>query len=102
MGERDERFAAYRQARLRVWSGRGGATELRPFETGTGLFPFDGPVHVLTAYNPGPTRLDDAENARRQSELVAGLASDVQRWDAEAGSIDGSHVEASVVVRGLT
>ncbi|WP_433803401.1 DUF3293 domain-containing protein [Actinomycetospora sp. CA-084318] len=77
-------------------------TELRPCEQGTGYFPYDGPVHVLTAYNPGPEVLDVVENERSQAALIGELPSDVQQWRAEAGSIDGSHTEVSVAVRGLS
>ena len=102
MGERDERFAGYRQARLRVWQDRGGVIELRPADDGRGVFPFDGPVHVLTAHNPGAEVMDRAENKRRQATLVDDLPGDVRRWYAEAGAMDGSHTEVSVVVRGLS
>ncbi|MDL5158682.1 DUF3293 domain-containing protein [Actinomycetospora termitidis] len=102
MAERVERFAGYAQARLRVrWHG-GGTTELRPADEGTGDFPFDGPVHVLTAHNPGPERLDAAENQRRQEALVAELPAEVETWCGDAGAVDGSHVEESVVVRRLS
>ncbi|MEJ2869155.1 DUF3293 domain-containing protein [Actinomycetospora sp. OC33-EN08] len=96
--EREERFAGYRRAGLRV----PGLTELRPADEGTDEFPFDGPVHVLTAYDPGPARYGAAENERRQQALLEDLPAGVQRWSAVAGAEDGSHAEASVVVRGLT
>lgn len=102
MGERHERFAGYMQARLRMHLDRGGTTELRPYGEGTGYFPYDGPLHVLTAYNPGSEMLDQAENEGRQAALVGELPSDVRQWRAEAGAVDGSHTEISVVVHGLS
>jgi hypothetical protein len=104
VSDREERFAGYRRARLRVPDLHGRTIEVHPAPPGTttGRFPFGGPVHVLTAFDPGPARLSPAENARRQQVLVDELPSPVRRWDAEAGAADGSHTEHGVLVEGLT
>ncbi|GLZ53935.1 DUF3293 domain-containing protein [Actinomycetospora sp. NBRC 106378] len=104
MTDREERFAGYRRARLRVPDLHGRTVEVHPAPPGTttGRFPFAGPVHVLTAFDPGPARFSPAENARRQQALVHELPAHVRRWDAEAGAADGSHTERSVLVEGLT
>jgi hypothetical protein len=104
VSDREERFADYRRARLRVPDLGGRTVEVYPAPSGVtaGRFPFPGPVHVLTAFDPGPARLSPAENARRQQVLVDELPSPVRRWDAEAGAADGSHTEHGVLVEGLT
>ncbi|MFC5062445.1 DUF3293 domain-containing protein [Actinomycetospora atypica] len=105
METRDDRFAGYRRARLRVRDGRGRLLmEVRPDDTGatTGRFPFGVPAHVLTAENPGAERPGPRENERRQRALVAELPAGTHRWDAEAGADDGSHRERSVLVTGLS
>lgn len=104
MPDREERFAGYRRARLRIHDFGGRTVEVHPAAPGVtaGRFPFDGPVHVLTAYDPGARRLTPAENARRQDALVADLPAGLRRWDAEAGAADGSHTERSVLVAGLS
>ena len=104
MPDREERFAGYRRARLRVRGLAGATVEVHPAPEGitSGRFPFDAAVHVLTAYDPGAARLTPAENAGRQRALVADLPAHVRRWDAEAGADDGSHTEHGVLVAGLT
>lgn len=99
------RYRDYARARLRVGDLDGETVVLEPRPVGEcrGGFPVDVDVaHVLTAFDPGPERLDADENARRQRALVAELPDDVRRWDAVAGAADGSHEEASVLVVGLT
>jgi len=83
-----------------------GATTVivRPRADGSvaGSFPFPSePVHVLTAHDPGPTRLAPAENGHRQAALVASLDA-YERHPAVAGAEDGGHAEESVLVVGLT
>lgn len=99
------RYAGYARAYLWVADLDGRAFRLAPRPLGErhGRFPFgDAAAHVLTAFDPGPRRLDTAENARRQRALVADLPDDVRRWRAVAGAEDGSHAEESVLVVGLT
>ncbi|WP_157647129.1 DUF3293 domain-containing protein [Actinomycetospora chiangmaiensis] len=104
MPDREERFAGYRRARLRIHDLAGRTIEVHPREPGVtaGTFPFPAPVHVLTAHDPGPARLTTEENARRQDALVDELGPTTRRWEAEAGAADGSHTERSVLVEGLT
>lgn len=102
--DRDERFTGYAQARVRV-EHADGVLVVRPRAVGTtvGPFPFDAPVHVLTAHDPGPARLSAAENAARQAALEARLhAEGVATWPALAGAEDGAHAERSALVVGLT
>ncbi|GAA4826682.1 hypothetical protein GCM10023201_11760 [Actinomycetospora corticicola] len=104
VSDREERFAGYRRARLRIHDLDGGVVEVHPADPGitSGRFPFAAPVHVLTAFDPGPARLAPEENDRRQQALLGDLPGHLCRWDAEAGASDGSHTEHSVVVEGLT
>ncbi|WP_433803405.1 DUF3293 domain-containing protein [Actinomycetospora sp. CA-084318] len=104
MSGREERFVGYRLARLRVPDLDGAPLEVHPAPPGerTGRFPFDAPVHVLTAYDPGAARLPAAENARRHRALVSELPAHVRRWASETGAVDGSHTEHGVLVEGLT
>ncbi|MCD2185721.1 DUF3293 domain-containing protein [Actinomycetospora soli] len=104
MPGREDRFAGYRLARLRVDDLDGAPLEVHPAPAGerTGRFPFDAPVHVLTAYDPASARLSAAENARRQRALEAELPPHVRRWASETGAADGSHTEHGVLVEGLT
>jgi hypothetical protein len=101
--DREKRFEDYARARLWVHDVRNRTLEVRPTATGTsGPFPFDAPaVHVITAYNPGPERLDAEENERRQRALVAELPDTTSTWTVEAGAADGSHREVSVLIVGL-
>ena len=39
-----------------------------------GVFPFDQPVHILTAYNPAGRAIDASENEARHEALGAALA----------------------------
>lgn len=41
---------------------------------GADAFPFDSPVHIVTAYNPAGLEADDAVNARQHRELTRRLA----------------------------
>lgn len=105
MDVRAGRTEDYVQAQVRVFDVFGRVLLLEPREPGPvhDTFPFaDGLAHVLTACDPGPRRLDPAENARRQAALVAELPAHVRRWAAVAGAADGSHEEASVLVVGLS
>jgi hypothetical protein len=101
--DREERFAGYRRARVQVHDLDGRTVEVHPAAPGvtSGRFPFAAPVHVLTAFDPGPVRLTAAENEARQRVLVGELPGHLRRWDAEAGAADGSHTERSVLVEGL-
>jgi len=77
---------------------------LRPRPAGEvrGAFPFDAPVHVMTAHNPGAERPGAAENAARQTQLEAELdARGLRRWATVASAEDGSSAEAGALVAGL-
>jgi hypothetical protein len=95
------RTADYTRAVLRV-PGLGLVLHPQPPGRIEGTFPFDRPVHVVTAHNPGAAHLDDAENAARQARLEADLdARGLEHWPTVAGAEDGSHAEAGALVVGL-
>lgn len=104
MGDRDARTDDYTRAVLRIPDLDGRARLLRPRARGhvAGVFPFEAPVHVVTAHNPGDARLDHAENAARQNRLEAELdARGVPHHAVVAGAEDGSHAEEGALVTGL-
>lgn len=102
--DRAGRFADYARAHLWVDGIEGRTVEVVPREDGpSGAFPFgEDPVHVVTAFDPGPQRYSPEENARRQAALESELPAGTARWSAVAGAADGSHTETSVLVVGLT
>lgn len=98
------RTADYARAVLRVPDLDGRALVLRPRPAGqvVGTFPFDAPVHVVTAHNPGADRPGPAENDARQARLEADLdARGLRHWRTVAGAEDGSHAEEGALVAGL-
>jgi hypothetical protein len=101
---RARRTEDYTRAVLRVPDLDGRTVVLRPRPAGTvvGTFPFDGPVHVVTAHNPGAARPGAAENAARQARLEADLDARGLRYTRTvAGAEDGLHAEEGVLVVGL-
>lgn len=101
---RADRTEDYVQAVLRVPDLDGRALVLRPRSAGqvVGIFPFDAPVHVVTAHNPGADRLGTTENDARQARLEADLdARGLRHWRTVAGAEDGSHAEQGALVEGL-
>ncbi|GAA4885076.1 DUF3293 domain-containing protein [Actinomycetospora straminea] len=104
MGDRGARTDDYTRAVLRIPGLDGRARLLRPRARGhvEGVFPFEAPVHVVTAHNPGAARLGDAENAARQSRLEVELdARGLAHRTVVAGAEDGSHAEEGALVTGL-
>lgn len=98
---RAERTADYTRAVLRV-PVLGLVLHPQPAGRVEGTFPFDAPVHVVTAHNPGADHLDDAENAARQARLEAELdARGLAHHRTVAGAEDGSHAEVGALVVGL-
>lgn len=66
-------------------------------------FPFDGPVHIVTAYNPRGDPSDEAANRRSHAELAA--ASGAAGWSAlpTVGSgPDGSMPEPGLAILDIT
>jgi hypothetical protein len=101
---RAERTEDYTRAVLRVPDLDGRALVLRPRPAGevVGTFPFEAPVHVVTAHNPGAARPGDAGNADRQARLEADLDARGLRWTRTvAGAEDGGHAEEGALVVGL-
>jgi hypothetical protein len=70
-----------------------------------GLWPnwLRAPLFVITAWNPGPNRLEIELNRARQRSLEADLARlGVTVWPAVGWDIDTQHREESVAVSGLS
>lgn len=70
-----------------------------------GRLPADlpGPVHVVTAWNPGSRRLSRAANDARHDRLVAELSTDEVAWvHARGCSPDGTWCEDGVALTGWT
>jgi hypothetical protein len=69
----------------------GGVVLLEPRPPGDiGVFPFDGPVHIVTAYNPAGLEIDEETNRARHRALgltVAGLATIPTVGSAPDGSM---------------
>jgi hypothetical protein len=102
---RADRTADYTRAVLHVPDLDGHLLVLRPRPARqvVGTFPFDAPVHVVTAHNPGAERPGPAENDARQALLEADLdARGLQHWRTVAGAEDGSHAEEGALVAGLS
>lgn len=52
-----------------------GTVLLEPRPVGdVGAFPFEGPVHIVTAYNPDGLQIDDEANMSRHRELMLATA----------------------------
>jgi len=101
---RARRGEDYTRAVLRLPDLGGRTLVLRPRTAGVvaGTFPFEAPVHVVTAHNPGVERPGPSENGARQARLEADLdARGLRYWRTVAGAEDGSHAEAGVLVAGL-
>lgn len=68
-----------------------------------GQYPFDSPVHIVTAYNPRGDHADEAANQRSHAELVAAAAA--AGWSAlpTVGSgPDGSMPEPGLAILDIT
>ncbi len=100
MTDLDDRLADYARAHV-VLHHRDGRLTVRPAEH-PGRYPFPtGPVHVLTAHNPGAARPGPAENRRRQAALEADLVGrGLTVTRAVASAADGTHAEESTAVLG--
>jgi hypothetical protein len=60
-------------------------------------------IHIITAWNPRGTAIDDESNRAAQQALEADLTEHGLRWyPAEGGSEDRYHLEASAAVIGLS
>ncbi|MHC1558130.1 DUF3293 domain-containing protein [Actinomycetospora sp. C-140] len=98
---RADRTDAYTRAVLRV-PDLGLLLKPRPAGQVCGTFPFDAPVHVVTAHNPGALRPGPAENTARQAGLDAELdRRGLRHHRTVAGAEDGSHAEEGALVVGL-
>jgi len=75
----------------------------RAFGRFTGTFPVNGgPVHIITAHNPGGHLSSPDDNAVAQSRLVARVAETaLEHYLAAGGDRAWEHVEASLAVVGL-
>lgn len=66
-----------------------------------GEFPFEAPVHIITAYNPAGVRMAEDDNARRHRALGAALAGH-ETVPTVGSARDGSMAEPGYAVFGLT
>lgn len=106
-GDRDERFRAYAESRLRFEHPALGVVEVRPDRQGhvAGRFPLPSEVtvHVVTSHNPG-RQLTDQENDERHERLTAWVDErpELSAWPAAGGNSDWSHTETSIAIAGLS
>jgi hypothetical protein len=98
----DDPWSAYARLVVTIEPPDGEAVVVRaapPGQTGLWPWPTDAVVYVLTAWNPGPVRLDLAENRRRHGELeseLAGLAG--SQWPASGfDPVAGEHDDGIAV-----
>lgn len=75
----------------------GGPAVLTPRADGAGEFPFDRPVHIITAYNPAGIETDGATNQRRHDEFGRRLASH-SVVETTGSAPDGSMAEPGYAV----
>ena len=91
-GEPDEMWAGFARAIVRL-DLSGGPEVLHPTKNGvSGRFPFDGSVHIITAYNRDGLEASDAANRAADQELEAAL-SDHQTFRTVGSAPDGSFAE---------
>ncbi|MDH3425526.1 MAG: DUF3293 domain-containing protein [Acidimicrobiia bacterium] len=65
-------------------------------------FPFEQPVHIVTAYNPGGVVSDAASNAARHRSLVDAVAAlGVETLETIGSGPDGSIPEPGLLMAGL-
>jgi hypothetical protein len=101
-----ERWLSYTTTIVRIDHPRLGSFVVEPAPAGhaNGEYPApgQGPIHIMTAHNPGRALSVD-ENDRRQQELLARLSrrSDVEVWNALGGDRRWQHTEDSVAIVGL-
>jgi hypothetical protein len=74
-----------------------------PGNVGEWPWPSPGPVHILTAWDPGSERRNEADNRRRQAALEADLRGSAGiTWAAEGIDPVSGHREEGVAVCGIT
>ena len=89
-------ISAWRQTWLRIVSPLGEAWAVHPAEEGKmeGEFPYESPIHVITAWNPESTKLTYSENGDRHRRLqiqLQGLGEEI--WEGTGSAIDGQWAE---------
>lgn len=68
-----------------------------------GTFPYTGPVHVITAWNPQGRTLSEQENHGRHTALLAEPAlAGTAVHDCAGGDLSGEHQEPSLLIESLT
>lgn len=89
----------WRKTWLRIVSPSGEAWAVHPADRGVceGPFPFDSPVHVITAWNPRSQPLDYSENLQRHQQLVGQLrAAGEEICEGTGSAADGSWAEEGI------
>ena len=89
----------WRKTWLRIVSPSGDAWAVHPAEAGTceGIFPFESPVHVITAWNPRSRLLESSENLQRHRQLLQQLkAAGEEIHEGTGSAADGSWAEEGI------
>lgn len=98
----ERRWSAYLETVIRVELLPGSSTTLTGTDA-TGNWPFDEPVHVITAANPFGRRIPEGDNDIALGELASALTqSGVGYARASGKAADGGWGETSFLVWGLT
>ena len=102
----DDPWASYGRTVVEILRPDGEDLWVRPAPVGeVGIWPWTSglPVHILTAWDPGPERPGEAANRERQAALEAELRSvAVGRWAAVGVDPATGHREEGVAVRGVS
>lgn len=101
-GPADRRWDHYRSTEVVAELIPGELTTLHGPD-GVDTWPFDGPVWVITGWNPGGEILDEHTNAQANQQVAADITAHGGRYVHGVGrSAAGDHAEASLVAWGLT
>lgn len=98
-------WSAYARTTVKIY-GPDGSFEIHPVPVGqTGIWPtpFEPPLYVITAWDPGDDRPGDDANRLRQSTLEENLSGlQVVTWPAIGFDSETGHREEGVLVSGLS
>ncbi len=97
----DEMWDAFAEAIVRIDLTTGPAVLAPEAFVGVGRFPFDAPVHIITAYNPAGVEIDAGSNGRHHLALGHALAAH-EVLPTVGSARDGSMAEPGYAVLGLS
>jgi len=92
-------IAAWRNTWLRIVSPHGDAWAVHPADPGIceGIFPWDPPVHVISAWNPGSVMSSQEENRDRHAQLLKEIsARNEEIWEGTGSAVDGAWAEVGI------